>query len=444
MELREIPIADIYPDDKNPRKDFGNITALAESCMLNAINPGEPVNPIVVVQDGGIYRIVDGERRYKAMRHNKIARCRAVVCDDMDEANVMVAMIATDDKQQLSDIERSRGVQQAMLLGVDPAKVESMGRMAKGSAAKLRRARAVVDDAGDDMTLDRMLAIAEFAEVGDNDAVDQLTACKETEWKYLATEIRSQRGREAEVDAVVEACRAAGVDIEDKAPEGTSYIGLCRLPQHLEDHLANRDSDAMVAVPVCEQYMYGVKLYGPAQDSTENDEAKRQHDELAAKIEHGVEHRAKWFASCAKKNRYNPNAPIKHTPNLVEYLLDSFFDVDAYVSPCESCEKFADLTGYGDDDFGVVTKLDGPFAPLLYINGAKELSASYASYLGRETISEYQANRMNDHLEFVRVCESDGYEPDDTVAEVEAMIAKALEKYEESIKEEDEYASEDN
>ena len=80
MELREIGIDDVYPDEKNPRKDFGDIAALAESCMLNALNPGEPVNPIVVVEDGGIYRIVDGERRYKAMCKNKLARCHAVVC----------------------------------------------------------------------------------------------------------------------------------------------------------------------------------------------------------------------------------------------------------------------------------------------------------------------------------------------------------------------------
>ena len=33
MELREIELEDVYPDEKNPRKDFGNIAALAESCM---------------------------------------------------------------------------------------------------------------------------------------------------------------------------------------------------------------------------------------------------------------------------------------------------------------------------------------------------------------------------------------------------------------------------
>ena len=127
MELREIELEDVFPDEKNPRKDFGDIAALAESCMLNAINPGEPVNPIVVVEDGGIYRIVDGERRYKAMAKNKLKRCHAVVCEDLDEANSMVAMVATDDKQQLSEIERSRGVQQMLLLGVDPERIERVG-----------------------------------------------------------------------------------------------------------------------------------------------------------------------------------------------------------------------------------------------------------------------------------------------------------------------------
>ena len=87
MELREVSVEDVFPDEKNPRKDFGDIAALAESCMLNALNPGEPVNPIVVVADGGIYRIVDGERRFKAIKRNRLNRCHAIVCDDVDEAN---------------------------------------------------------------------------------------------------------------------------------------------------------------------------------------------------------------------------------------------------------------------------------------------------------------------------------------------------------------------
>lgn len=224
MELRELHVNDVYPDENNPRKDFGNIDALAESCMLNAINPGEPVNPIVVVQDGGIYRIVDGERRYKAIRQNKLTHCHAVVCDGIDEANAMVAMVATDDKQQLSEIERSRGVQQMMLLGVDPECVEKAGRIPKGSFAKLRRARAAVDDAGDDMTLDRMLAIAEFEDAGDDEAVRLLTNCNEREWRSEASMIDSLRRAQNEYEDMLAECTKLGIEVFEKPLKGSRLI----------------------------------------------------------------------------------------------------------------------------------------------------------------------------------------------------------------------------
>ena len=247
MELREIGIDDVYPDEKNPRKDFGDIAALAESCMLNALNPGEPVNPIVVVEDGGIYRIVDGERRYKAMCKNKLARCHAVVCDDMDEANAMVAMVATDDKRPLTDVERSRGVQQMLLLGVDPERVERAGRMPKGAAAKLRRARAAVDDAGDDMTLDRMLAIAEFEELGDGAAVEKLTSCREEEWRDVATAERQRMQRDERRAALVRACEDAGVAISEKrlySQDGWSWCEDVKDPDALAQAVAGIDGCA--------------------------------------------------------------------------------------------------------------------------------------------------------------------------------------------------------
>lgn len=53
MQLIEIPVGDVYPDENNPRKDYGDLDALAASFELNGTNPGEPVNPIVVVRDGG-------------------------------------------------------------------------------------------------------------------------------------------------------------------------------------------------------------------------------------------------------------------------------------------------------------------------------------------------------------------------------------------------------
>ena len=121
MNLEVVSIDDVYPNENNPRKKFEGIKELAASFDLNKERPGEPFIPPILVRDGGIYHIVDGERRYRAMQSRKLAKFTANVCEDFDEANALVAAMATDDKQPLSDIEKSRGVQQMLLLGVDPA-----------------------------------------------------------------------------------------------------------------------------------------------------------------------------------------------------------------------------------------------------------------------------------------------------------------------------------
>ena len=68
MQLKRVKTEDVYPSEGNPRRDFGDLDALAASFALNPAHPGEPMTPPLLVQDGGVYRIVDGERRWRAMR----------------------------------------------------------------------------------------------------------------------------------------------------------------------------------------------------------------------------------------------------------------------------------------------------------------------------------------------------------------------------------------
>lgn len=229
MELRKISLEDVYPDPGNPRskENFGDLAAMAESFALNAASPGEPFNPIVVVRDGGIYRIVDGERRYRAMRVARTASCHAIVCDDMDEANAMLAMVATDDKRQLTDVERSRGVQQMLLLGVDPEKVERAGRMDRGSARRVRRAMASVEDAAEEMSLDRLLAIADLEDEGATaDELKSLADCTEASWRGTAARIRTRIETDAAVREMERALADAGAAVLAKRPEGYETWGV--------------------------------------------------------------------------------------------------------------------------------------------------------------------------------------------------------------------------
>ena len=63
--VRDIPIDDIDPNTDQPRREFDKeaLEQLAES-----IREAGVLSPILVVEDGMRYRIVAGERRYRASR----------------------------------------------------------------------------------------------------------------------------------------------------------------------------------------------------------------------------------------------------------------------------------------------------------------------------------------------------------------------------------------
>lgn len=109
MQLKEISLEDVFPSESNPRQDFGDIEAFADS-----FENGQPNIPIIVAQEGGIYSIVDGERRYRAMKVLGTKRTNALVCESQSDADTMVAMVAADNKKQLTPVELSRGIQQAL------------------------------------------------------------------------------------------------------------------------------------------------------------------------------------------------------------------------------------------------------------------------------------------------------------------------------------------
>lgn len=207
MELVKVKIEDVYPDEANPRQSFEGIEELADSFDLNAERPGEPFTPPLLVRDGGIYRIVDGERRYRALKLRKAKEFMANVCADMDEADAMAAMLATDDKAPLTEIERSRGAQRMLLLGVDPVRVEKAARF-KG-AEKLAAVMAKADDAAEDLTLDRALAAAEFLD--DDVAFSEIMSCKESDWRWKADSIRRKKQAAAKKAVFIEVCEAHGV-----------------------------------------------------------------------------------------------------------------------------------------------------------------------------------------------------------------------------------------
>ena len=218
FEKKSVRLGDIRPSEQNPREDFGDIGALARSIEATG---GEPLNPPVVVADGNVYRIVDGERRYRALSsiYGEDREVSALVADTMDEANELVAMLATDDKRQLTEAERARGVQQMLVLGVDEQRIERASRATAGQIRAARKLRGRID-AGVQVTLEQLEAASAFDDEKDVEAV----LAAGDGWAGKADSIRRRVEREEAKAEDYDAFGDAGIPVVKEQPDGFAYV----------------------------------------------------------------------------------------------------------------------------------------------------------------------------------------------------------------------------
>ena len=407
MQLEVVNIEDVYPDENNPRQKFDGIDELAESFELNKERPGEPFTPPILVRDGGIYRIVDGERRYKALKKRRKTSFTANVCDDMDEANTLMAMLATDNKQPLSELEKSRGVQQMLLLGVDPVQVD---KTTKGANAKrIKRTMDKIGDAAEDMTLDRMLAIDEFSD--DPDIVEKLTNCTDKAWEDIAEYARRERKTKKEMAAIKEALINKGYRVVDERPENYYYSGAIRRAKEV-DALTNDPREVVFRLDSYDGRSYGKFKYRP--DNKKNNEQIAAINKMKDDIRESEEHRAVWFG-----DRLDNPAKI---PCLVELSVKAFFNNNSQI-----------LDHYADD---LQVDLECDPCKLALIVGFEHSHRSlvaYAEEVMGAKISQWSAEGFYDYCNVLDAFIQDGYKPEAWESELFAKIYAARDRAKEAM-----------
>ena len=195
-----VRLGDVRPSEKNPRREFGDIAALARSIEATG---GEPVNPMVLVRDGNVFRIVDGERRFRALSaiHGEDDMVDALVFDDYGDAAAVVAMVATDDKMRLTPEEQALGFQSMMALGVDEdVTAKAVGR----DVDQVRRARRSLslDLKPEQMNLDVLVLVGD-EEFSDDERAELLaygSTYSEVQWK--AWQIRDRHDADQKRGAI--------------------------------------------------------------------------------------------------------------------------------------------------------------------------------------------------------------------------------------------------
>lgn len=272
FEKKSVRLGDIRPSGQNPREDFGDIGALARSIEATG---GEPLNPPVVVADGNVYRIVDGERRYRALSsiYGEDREVSALVADTMDEANELVAMLATDDKRQLTEAERARGVQQMLVLGIDEQRIERASRATAGQIRAARRLRGRID-AGVQVTLEQLEAASAFDDEKDIEAV----LAAGDGWAGKADSIRRRNEREEAKAEDYDAFGDAGIPVVKEKPEGFVYTSWANFGDAAKK-LEGEDVTGLVAV-MADRYW---ELYKP--DDRSGAEPEKTEEEIRAEQE---------------------------------------------------------------------------------------------------------------------------------------------------------------
>lgn len=127
-------------------------------------------------------------------------------------------MVETDCKLNLTAAEMSRGVQTMLSLDIPDDEVAAVARIEPEKVRRARRGARRVADAAYDMTLDRLMAIAEFD--GDEEAVAELRDCSQGEWADVYRRLSAERERAEALAAAERELAAAGVPRVDDRLDG--------------------------------------------------------------------------------------------------------------------------------------------------------------------------------------------------------------------------------
>lgn len=131
-----VRIDDIEPNRDQPRKEFdsGALAELAESIAQHGVLQPLLLRPMV----SGGYRIVAGERRWRASRMAGLTEVPAVVREMSDSEEMLFALIENLQREDLTPLEEARGYQQL---------IESQGLTQEEAASAVGKSRPAVANA---------------------------------------------------------------------------------------------------------------------------------------------------------------------------------------------------------------------------------------------------------------------------------------------------------
>ena len=222
----------LKPNPNNPRKNIGDITALADSIRAHGIQQELVVTPIAASTD---YRVVIGHRRLAASQQAGLAQvpCRIMELSPKDERELMV--IENTQRHDLTPIEEADAYQGLLDLG---SSIENMAEKTGRSTDFVRRrlkiagiprlTRALAKDFNQ-LSLSDLDVLAEFQ--GDETTQQELARQAGTNnWDWTVRKAREERRGTVWMNKALDYLHRAGLKTcqapsnwWNDAPEGYQY-----------------------------------------------------------------------------------------------------------------------------------------------------------------------------------------------------------------------------
>ena len=133
--VRDISIDEIDPNASQPRRDFDK-EALEQ--LADSIREAGVLSPILVVENGMRYRIVAGERRYRAARLAGLETVPCIVRSMTNEQQMEAALIENLQREDLNPIEEAAAIRSLM---------QECGYTQEQAARKLGKSRPAIANA---------------------------------------------------------------------------------------------------------------------------------------------------------------------------------------------------------------------------------------------------------------------------------------------------------
>ena len=107
----KLPIEQIQPDGHNPRKLFNEsgIDELADSIVQQGL-----LQPILVRREGSGYRLIAGERRWRAAQRAGLSEIPALIREAGDDEVLEMALVENLQREDLSPLEEAAGYQRLL------------------------------------------------------------------------------------------------------------------------------------------------------------------------------------------------------------------------------------------------------------------------------------------------------------------------------------------